>query len=68
MYVHGDVNLDVLKKNLLIHLGLLIVYGTVPALCSVLSATHSPDFIYFLELIVAVDVVDPLFELPYLLS
>lgn len=53
---------------MLIHLGLLIVYGTVPALCSVLSATHSPDFIYFLELIVAVDVVDPLFELPYLLS
>lgn len=47
------------KKNLLIHLVLLIVYGTVPALCCVLSASHSSDFIFFLELIVAVDVADP---------
>lgn len=48
VYVQGDVNLDVLKKKkMLIHLGLLIVYGTVPALCCVLSASHSSDFIYF---------------------
>lgn len=31
---------------MLIHLGLLIVYATVPALCCVLSASHSPDFIF----------------------
>lgn len=51
VYVHGGVNLGVLqknkKKNMLIHLSLLIVDAAVPALCCVLSASHSSDFIFF---------------------
>lgn len=49
VYVHGDVNLGILKKNknVLIHLSLLIVYAALPVLCCALSASHSPDFIFF---------------------
>lgn len=53
VYVHGDVNLGVHKKNqknMLIHLNLLIVYAALPVLCCVLSASHSPDFIFFQSL------------------
>lgn len=43
----GMLILDVLKKKkkCCFTLGLLIVYGTVPALCCVLSASHSSDLI-----------------------